>query len=53
MAIPPWFVRGALPGQRWLFARPYVIEREGFGQGGDWGADIRPGVMIAALRGLR
>ena len=29
-------VRRAL-GQRWLFVRPYVIEREGFGQGGDSG----------------
>jgi len=35
MAIPPWFVRGAALRQRWVFARPYVIEREGFGQGGD------------------
>ena len=37
MAIPPWFVGGAALRQRWSFARPYVIEREGFGQGGDCG----------------
>jgi hypothetical protein len=37
MAFPPWVVRGVALRQRWLFARPYVIEREGFGQGGECG----------------
>src|SRR5271154_6617897 len=49
-------------GQRWLFARPYVIEREGFGQGGDSGAGSwrrsavggeRPGITAEALRARR
>src|SRR5271156_6060249 len=49
-------------GQRWLFARPYVIEREGFGQGGDSGGRSwrlcavcreRPRITAEALRAQR